>query len=91
MPPSTNSSKTASASCRPDCGLALILLSILNARTLLGLFSQSSGAISNPVSADILSTSSTYSSIIGVFSSGVFTEVVLVESSDVTLVEVVGT
>jgi hypothetical protein len=91
MPPSTNSSKTASASCRPDCGLAFILLSILNARTLLGLLSQSSGAISNPVSAYILSTSNKYSSKMGVFSSDVFTEVVLVDSSDVTFVDVVVT
>ena len=65
----------------------ILIFKILNARTLLGLLSQSSGAISNPVSADILSTSNTYFSIMGVFSSGVLTEVVLVESSDVTLVD----
>ena len=57
IPPSTNISNTESASCKPDCGLALILLSILKANTLFGLLSHNSGGISLPVKGDIFSIS----------------------------------
>ena len=57
IPPSTSISNTESASCNPDWGRAFILLSILNANTLFGLFNQSSGGISLPVKGDILSIS----------------------------------
>ena len=43
----------------------MILLSILKASTLRGLFNQSSGEISKPVNADILSISNIYSSTKG--------------------------
>ena len=62
------------------------MLSILKASTLLGLLSQSSGAISKPVRADIRSISKIYSSTIGKLSSDDDREVVLVVSPDCRVV-----